>query len=181
MKKLTLLLFFAAACGPPWAIVVQSGPPSAAAGAPQITYAADFQQLIMDGVPIGNLLAAESPNEQANIQQAFAEMDQEFFNQLSSRSNTPLVPAQGPPQPNEVRLTGIYVDIQRGSRGPRGAPSSLVMRFSVSVGGQVVDEVEMSRRVAPSITRPAPGRRLKGCAAQLGSYAARFVNQLQGA
>lgn len=179
-RALTLILFFAAGCGPPWAIIVQSGPPSAAAGAPQITYAADFQQLIMDGQPIGNILAAESPNEQASIQQAFAEMDQEFFSQLSSRVNIPITPAQGPPQQNEVRLTGIYSQIQRGARGPVGSASVVVMRYSVSVNGQVVDEVEMSRSLAPSLTRSSRARRLKWCAGQLGSYAARFINQIQG-
>ncbi len=175
---LSLILFFAAACGPPWAVIVQSGPPSAAAGAPQITYAADFQQLIMDGQPIGTILQAESPNEVANIQQAFATMDQEFFSQMTSRSNVPIQPAQGPAQQNEVRLTGIYSQIQRGARGPIGSPTVVIMRYSVSVNGQVVDEVEMSRKLGPSLTRSSRARRMRWCAGQLGSYAARFINQI---
>ena len=173
-----ILLLLIAGCAPPWAIVVQSGPPSAAAGAPQITYAADFQQLVLDGQPAGNLIGGESANEQANIQQALQEMDAEFFQNFAGRLDVPVTPAAAPPAQGEVRLTGIYAYVQRGARGPIGAATVVTMRYQVSLGGQVVDEVEMTRQLKPSLTRSSIARRMKWCGGQLGSYAAKFFNQL---
>ena len=181
MRAITALLLFAAAgCGVPWLTTVQSGPPSAIAGAPQVTYAADFNQMMLDGMPVGQVLAQEPPNEQANIQAAFQQMDQEFLQAFSSRINVPVVPAAGPPQPGEVRLTGIYTNVYRGARGPIGAATQVTMRFSFSVGGQTTDEAEMTFSIKPSLTRSSVARRMTGCARQLGGYAGRFFNYEQG-
>ncbi|MEM9068402.1 MAG: hypothetical protein AAGE52_07840 [Myxococcota bacterium] len=180
MRTVCALVLLAAGCGAPWAVVVQSGPPSAIAGATQLTYASDFNQLILDGQPVANLLAAESPDEQANLQAAFQQMDQEFLGTFTGRANAAVAPAAGPPQPGEVRLTAIYENIQRGARGPIGSPTRVTMRFSLSVGGQVTDEVQMSRAISPSLTRSSVARRLHAIGRQLGDYAGRFFNDEQG-
>lgn len=179
MRALTFGFLLVVGCGVPWAVTVQSGPPSAIAGATQITYASEFSQLIMDGQPAAELLAQQDPNEQANIQQALQEMDQEFINNFASRANVTVTPATAPPQEGEIRMTGLYTYVDRGARGPIGRSTVVTMRYSFSVSGQVVDEAEMSRSMKPSLTRSSIARRMRAVAGQLGSYGAKYFNQLQ--
>lgn len=174
-----IALLAASGCGAPWATIVQSGPPSAIAGAQQVSYAASFDSLILDGQPVGQVLAQESPDEQSAIQTAFQEMDQEFFQAFSEGVDVPVVPAAAPPQPGEVRLTAVFSEIQRGARGPIGRPTLVTARFQFSVGGQVTDEAEASCQIGPSLTRSSAARRMTACARTLGRYAARYFNSEQ--
>jgi len=179
--RLALLATLAlSGCGAPWILVNQSGPPSALAGAQQITYASDFNQSLLDGVPIGQVLAAESPNEQASIQATLQQMDQELVNAFASGVSVPVVAAAGPPQPGEVRCTAIYTQMQRGARGPVGRATDISVQLSWSVGGQITDEVIVQSRIGPSITRASVSRRMVGAGRQLGQLAARFFNSEQG-
>ena len=45
-----------AGCSPPWLTLVQSGPPSALAGAPSFEVAFDFSRMMIDGQPIEHLM-----------------------------------------------------------------------------------------------------------------------------
>ncbi len=174
-----LALLLASGCGAPWTTLVQSGPPSAIAGAQQLTYASDFSSLIMDGQPIAQILAQESPEEQGNIQSAFQAMESEFLQAFASNVHVPVTPAAGPPQPGEVRLTAVFTDIRRGARGPMGRATGVTVHFQFSVGGQVTDEAEASCALSPSLTRASRTRRMTSCAERLGRLAARYFNSEQ--
>lgn len=172
----SLVLALLASCGPPWAVIVQSGPPSALAGAQSVTYAADFNEVLIDGNPYG----AEPPNEQQSLSEVFATMDQNFLEQFSSRMPVPVVPANAPPGPGEIRMSPVFVEIVRGTRGPIGRqPTQLVTRFRWTVGGQITDEVEVFCSITPALTRPSVGGRLNNCAKRAGAQAAQFFERAQ--
>ena len=170
---LVLTVALLASCGPPWAVLVQSGPPSAVAGAQSVSYAADFSQVIIDGNPFG----AEPPGEQQSLSEAFGNMDQRFLEAFSGRMPVPVVPANAPPGPGEVRMSPVFVEIVRGARGPIGGASQLVTRFRWTIGGQVTDEVEVYCSVSPSLTRMSVGGRLNSCAQRAGKQAAQFFER----
>ncbi len=178
MRTTSLFVFtlLIAGCGAPWTTVVQSGPPSAIAGATQVSYAADFDSSTLDEQPLNQLLAQASPDERSSIESALREMDQEFLQAFASEVDVPVVPAAGSPQPGEVRLTAVFAHIQRGARGPIGAPTRVTMRFRFSVDGQVTDEAEASCRIGPSLARSSATRRMNACARKLGGYAARYFD-----
>jgi hypothetical protein len=171
---LVLTVALLASCGPPWAVLVQSGPPSAVSGAQSVSYAADFSQVLVDGHPFG----AEPPNEQQSLSEAFANMDQHFLEEFSGRMMVPVVPANAPPGPGEVRMSPVFVEVVRGTRGPIGfAATELRTRFRWTIGGQVTDEVEVYCKVSPALTRPSVAGRLNSCAQRAGRQAAQFFER----
>jgi len=174
-----MVMVLAAGCGAPWTVVTRSGPPSALRGANPLVADADFTQATMDGVPIAQAIGALPANEQSDVQTMLADLQQTFITELASDVPVQVVTSNGPLAPGEVRVTMRAIDIARGGHSPFSPPSSLTVRISFSVGGQITDEVEMTRRMNWAVTRPSAARRLRGLATQMAQMGARFFRREQ--
>ena len=175
------LIVFAGACAPPWTTLQQSGPPPALQGAQMITLAFNFAELNIDGQPIDQVIPTLAPDERADLEGAFTDMQGAFMEEFSSRVSVPVQLAAGPPAPGEVRAEVAFTFIQRGTRGPIGfSNTEVVGQIRWSVGGQTTDAIEMLRISKPSLTRPSVAQRMRICASQLGSLTARFFEREQG-
>lgn len=168
-------------CSPPWLTLVQSGPPSALAGAPGFDVAFDFSRLIIDGQPVAQLMQSVPPDEHADLDNTFVEMQSVFLERLAARAGVPVQHANGPAAPGTLRLTVSFTTIQRGPRGPIGFSSTEVTSEAQwSLNGQVTDTIAMSRDSSPSLMRPSVAQRMKLCAGELGTLTARFFQSEQG-
>lgn len=162
-------------CVPPWAVLQQSGPPSALRGATQVTAAVDFSQLTFGGKNLDQMMAERDPEEQQALNDVLAAMAQAFPAALAERLNVPVVPAQGPPQPGEVRCTAVFVEGDLGKYVVVFARNSLLTTNLVwSVGGQDVDVVQTRVVVEANIRQPAIIQRMRIASTNTGHLGARF-------
>lgn len=169
-----------AACAPPWAVIRQSGPPSALAGAQQVSVATDFNSLMMGGLPVAQYIASHAPEEQAAFQEVLRATDEGFRAELANRLMVPTVAAMAPPQPGEVRVTARFVFMEQGKYAfIYKQPSELTTRLVWSVGGVEVDEIETYVRVTAEINRPAIIQRLRIAATITARHAASFFARAQ--
>ncbi|MFK8000249.1 MAG: hypothetical protein AB8H86_11675 [Polyangiales bacterium] len=167
-------------CSPPWLTLVQSGPPSALAGAPSFEVAFDFSRMIIDGQPVAQLMQSVPPDEHADLDNTFVEMQSVFLERLANRAGVPVQQASGPPAPGVLRLTVAFTMVQRGPRGPIGFSSTAVTSEALwSLNGQPTDTVSMTRESSPSLMRPSVAQRMKLCAGELGTLTARFFQSEQ--
>ncbi|MFT5355944.1 MAG: hypothetical protein ACI9KE_003165 [Polyangiales bacterium] len=167
-------------CSPSWLTLVQSGPPSALAGAPAFDVAFDFSRMIIDGQPVEQLMHTMPPDEHADLEGAFVEMQRVFLEELAAQSGVPVQQANGPPAPGTLRLTVIFTMVQRGPRGPIGFSSTEVTSEAQwSLNGQLTDRASMTRTSSPSFLRPRVAQRMKICAGELAGLTARFFESEQ--
>ena len=168
-------------CAPPWATLAQSGPPSALAGAPAVSVMFNFNEANIGGVPVQQELASLSPDERADLEGAFGDMQSAFMEEFAGRVGVPVMPAQAAPQPGEVRAEVAFTYMQRGPRGPIGfSNTEVTAQIRWSVGGQITDVIEMTRVSKPALTRPSVAQRLRICASGLGALTAKFFEREQG-
>ena len=174
------MLFTLAGCSPPWLTLTQSGPPSALAGAPAFDVAFDFSRMVIDGQPVDQLMQTVPPDEHADLEGVFIEMQGVLLEELATRAGVPVQQATGPAAPGALRLTVAFTMVQRGPRGPIGFSSTEVTSEAIwSLNGQVTDTVSMTRASAPSLLRPSVAQRMKICARELGVLTARFFQSEQ--
>ncbi|HJK95113.1 MAG TPA: hypothetical protein RMH85_25570 [Polyangiaceae bacterium LLY-WYZ-15_(1-7)] len=177
---LAALLIGGVGCGPPWQVIQQSGPPSALRGAQQVSVATDFSQLMIRNRTLDQEMAARDPNEQAAMQEVINVMDQNFRQELSLRLGVPVVPAQGPPQPGEVRVVARWTYMDMGKYAVIYArDTDLRTRLVWSVGPQVVDEIEVRAVRNADRYHPAIVQRVGAAAQVTAQLAARFFQAEQ--
>jgi hypothetical protein len=167
-------------CSPSWLTLVQSGPPSALAGAPGFDVAFDFSRMSIDGQPVEYLMQTLPPDEHADLEGAFIEMQRVFLDELAAQAGVPVQQANGPPAPRTLRLTVVFTMVQRGPRGPIGFSSTEVTSEAQwSLNGQLTDSTSMTRTSSPSFLRPLVAQRMKICAGELAGLTARFFESEQ--
>jgi hypothetical protein len=167
-------------CGPPWAVLQQSGPPSALRGAPQVTAAVDFSQLTFGGKTLDMMMAERDPEEQQALNDVFASMAQAFPAALAERLNVPVVPAQGPPMPGEIRCTAVFVEGDLGKYVVMFARDSwLTTNLVWSVGGQDTDVIQTRVVVQANIRQPAIIQRMRIATTNTGHLGAEFFRREQ--
>jgi len=169
------MLALGAGCGSAWTVVQQSGPPSALRGTNVIVAATDYAQANMDGLPAGQAIGALPADEQADVQNVLGEMQGVFVTELSARAPVGVTAANGPAAPGETRVTMRVLDITRGGHGPFSAATALHVRLSFSVGGQVTDEIEITRQMKWSLTHPSAAQRLRLLVVQVARLGASFL------
>jgi hypothetical protein len=167
-------------CGPPWAVIQQSGPPSALQGAPQVTAAVDFSQLTFGGKTLDQMMAERNPEEQQALNDVFAAMAEAFPVALAERLAVPVVAASGPPQPGEVRVTAQFLDGDLGKYVFVYARDSFLTTNLVwSVGGQDVDVIQTRVVVQASRSQPAIIQRMRIASTNTGRLGAEFFRREQ--
>lgn len=168
------------ACGSPWVVLQRSGPPAALRGVSPLPISFDTTGALLDGDPLDVVIAGATPEQAGDINDMILHIEENFLGEIESNVGVPVQRLVTPPGPGETRLVGHVVVIERGSSGPMGAGSRLVMRFDVVQNGMLVDSVQRDGTLGPSITRPSIVQRLTHLATSYGRYAARFYQQEQG-
>ncbi len=168
-------LVLGSACGPPWTVITQSGPPSSIKGASPLTAAFDISEMTVDGTPIAEHKASKG-DKAGDWDVLQSEMDANFVAGLDKRLEGVTVTAGS----DAPMVTVKYLELKRGRMGPFAKPTQITARLAWTVGGAVTDEIETTVSVNPSIYRPSASQRLKVCADQLAEKAAAFYKEANG-
>lgn len=137
--------------------------------------------MIIDGQPVASLMQTVPPDEHADLEGVFIEMQGVFLEKLAARAGVPVQQATGPAAPGTLRLTVAFTMVQRGPRGPIGfSNTEVTSEAQWSLNGQVTDTVSMTRVSSASLLRPSVAQRMKLCSGELGTLTARFFQSEQG-
>ena len=168
------------ACGPPWAVIQQSGPPSALAGARQVTVAIDFSNLHVGGEPIDSYMAHQDGERQRAVDEVLQATADAFVAELIASIPVTVIPVDAPPQPGEVRVTARFVDLVMGKYAIiYRQDSRLTTNMEWSVGGQVTDHIQTTVFVAAEIARPSIVQRLRVAGSNTARLGASFFRREQ--
>src|SRR5690606_20233729 len=161
-----------AACGPPWVVIKQSGPPSALSGAENIAVVFDE----MDRPPeMGD--SEEEGQKLSDMQDAIAAGFMQAI--AGERKDVRQMPARG-----DDGGTYIVLRVQDLDPGKYAVvysrASRLVVRLEWYRNNELVDEIEITTTENATITTPSILQRLKLCGARTGELAMAFLDQAQG-
>jgi hypothetical protein len=181
MRKalLAIPLFLLTACGPPWSVVRQSGPPSALAGQNVIGVGFDWSAATVDSVPEQAHLANLPPNEQADWMDARNVFMSTYLAelQLQLAQNAQVMPTTGA---EPVQLVVRPLAIQRGYYRVFVAQDTRAeLDLVFAVGGQPTDEILTRTSVNASLGNPTVRQRLADCGTRLARITAMFFRRAQ--
>lgn len=175
-----LWLFLLTACGPPWRVVRQSGPPSALRGQTTIGVTFDWSRAMLGNQPEQVWLAGQPPADQQSYMEVRNSLMQAFVAELQSRlqargvtvvASTGQEPVQLVVQPLVLEMGFYRFIVNRDSR----LDSALVWQ----VGGQETDHIEV-RTTAQATARNAQIlTRMNQCAQRTAQLAAQFWDSVQ--
>lgn len=139
--RVVLVLVFLVGCGSraSWVVLASSGPPSALRGAPSIAILTDAREVSVDGVPIGLVPSTERDEIDALI----AEVVDGAHQELARRVRVPVVAVSDPNGVEPLRLTLVPHTVSRGTRGPWGESTEIVVELRWAVNGAVTDVVSV--------------------------------------
>jgi hypothetical protein len=169
-----IALLLLAGCGPPWRVIRESGPPSALAGVQLIGVSFDWQRATVGGVPEAAYLANLPPDEQANYMEVHNAIEAAYFAELQRQAvgvqvvpSTGAEPVQLVVQPLFLELGYYRVIVSRDSR--------LDVAAVFLVGGQPVDEIEVTASRRASMRDPTVLNRMTDAAIVDAQLTARFI------
>ena len=166
-----------AACSP-YAIVQQSGPPSALQGQTSMTVGFDWSQVQVLDKTEAAYLAEKSEEERADFAKIKQETDAAILQGLGDRGGIALSPAAGDAPPD---LVVQYVHVQTGIYTPVfSLPSKLSVRFAWQRDGKPTDIIDTSATIGASLTTPSDHQRMEMAGRQVGKAGARFMAEAQG-
>jgi len=168
-----------AGCGPPWRVIRQSGPPSALRGATQVIVATDLSAMYVNGKTVDQVMAERSPDEQRAMGEAIAALQTGFIQGFATNTRVSAPVAQGPPMRGEgVRVTARFTNVDPGKYAFVYTRDTMVTaRIVWTIDGQVVDEIETTRRVDASMSQPAIIQRMRIGGRRTGELAASFFRR----
>jgi hypothetical protein len=169
------LLLLLASCGPPWRVIVQSGPPSALTGVTALTMSVDSSALVVNGKPMQQVIA-----EEPDFPQAVQNMEAGFMTIFTQQAGVPVTPMQTPPGPQEVRVVARFTEVDPGKYAVIYRRNTvLTAHIMFIMNGQVVDEIQTVRQAEASLSQPSIIQRM-GIAGRLtGELAAKFFRRAQ--
>lgn len=175
-----IALFVLTACGPPWKVVRQSGPPSALAGQTVIGVSFDWSRAILGGQPEQMWLAGQPPDDQAAYMEVRTALMQTFMleltSQLSARGVT-VVPSTGA---EPVQLVVQPLMLEMGFyRFMVNMDSRLDSALVWQVGGQETDHIEIRTTQVANMQNAAILGRMNACALRSARLAAEFYRRAQ--
>ena len=174
--SLLAVLGLSACGGAPWEVIMQSGPPSALLSVNQLSIAVDSTQLMVNGKPV-----AEVNAEEDDFPGAVSGMEAAFGTAFQGYSGVPIVPAMGPPQPQEFRVTARFVEVDPGKYAFVYARDTvLVARVVFTFGMNVVDEIEVRTVVDASRRQPSIVQRMQIAGRITGERGAQYFRQARG-
>lgn len=165
----------AAACSP-YAIVQQSGPPSALLGVTSMTVGFDWSGVQVLDKTEAAYLAEKSAEEQADFAKIKQETDAAILQGLGDRGVTLSPAGEAPPD-----LVVKYVHVQTGIYTPVfSMPSKLSVRFAWHRDGQPTDVIDTQATIGASLTTPSDHQRMEMAGRQVGKAGARYLAEAQG-
>jgi hypothetical protein len=166
-------LVLVASCGPPWRVIVQSGPPSALAGVPALTISTDSSTLSVNGKSLQQVYA-----EEESFPEAVSNMESGFLSGFTQYAGVPVTPMPTPPGPQEVRVVARFSEVDPGKYAFIYARDTVLTTHVLFImGGQVVDEIQITRKVSASMSQPAIIQRMRIAGQLSGELAARFFRR----
>jgi hypothetical protein len=163
-----------AACGPPWAVLRESGPPSALESKASVAVAFDRTETMVGKQTLTEYVSQREEKE-AKFSAWLDEMEQAFVESMAAHAN-PIRVAAG--QAGEVQLTVKVTWLQEGFYAHVASqPTVLRVQLEWRVGGQLADAIEYETQLQASITRASNRKRLLWCAEEAGRIAARFLTE----
>jgi len=173
-------LFLLTACGPPWRVIRQSGPPSALAGQPVIGVSFDWSRAVLGGQPEQIWLAGQPPADQQSYMEVRNAIMQTFMmelsNQLQPRGIT-VVPSTGA---EPVQLVVMPLTLEMGFyRFVMAMDSRLDSALVWQVGGQETDQIEIRTTATANMANAAILGRMSHCATRSARLAADFYRRAQ--
>jgi len=183
LRRLTLAFAIAAAplaatACKPYAVVQQSGPPSALKGITSMTVGFDWSKVtVLDKSSEAEYLAEKSDEEKADFAKIKQETDAAILEGMRDRGvNVAPAPAEGAPD-----LVIAYTHVTTGIYTPvYSVPSKIEARFSWQKDGKVTDVIDTRAMVGASLTTPSDHQRMEMAGRNIGKSAAKFVEDSQG-
>lgn len=166
------------ACGAPWKILQQSGPPSALRGVQTLGVSFDYSRVSLGGQDEEAWLAGKSEEDRAKFQEVKDKADEGFMLRLPEvLGGVTVQPAGGA---DEVTLTVEYTMLEQGKYAVfYAAPTVLKANLVFAVGGQVVDKIFVQTSVDASVYRPSILQRIGVAGYNLANVAARYFKESQ--
>ena len=170
LSAVSAALFFIA-CGPPWTVLVQSGPPSALQQVASFSVITDTSELMLGDKTAEDYLAGLDAAEQQKKREVLENMANNFQSGLSGRgvAVSPNGQAQIVFIPTFLRF-GKYAVFFKQSTILEG-------RIEWRINGQVVDSIQVRREQAASRTRPSIHQRVRIVSRYLGGLGAKYVSR----
>lgn len=163
------------ACAP-YAVVQQSGPPSALQGVTQVAVRFDWSQVRVLGKTEQEYLAEKSADEAADLAKIKQETDAAILQGLQANGGGAQFSAAGPDlEPSAPQVVVRYAYVQTGIYTPvYSLPSKVTTRFEWSRDGKVTDVIETSATIGASMTTPSDHQRMEMAGRNLGRAAGKF-------
>ena len=165
------------ACGPPYVILAQSGPPSALAGATAMTIKYDYSQIA---------ISDKRMSEQQWLDSREKDEHRQTYLETKDSANTGFVEglsgkiagvqfATGDAPAGTIQISVVYTEWEEGMyAGVIAWNSKITARVVFSRDGQVVDEIQIHVEESASLYTPAPQQRLHTCGKKVGELAAHY-------
>lgn len=175
-----LSFFLLTACGPPWRVIRESGPPSALAGQTLIGVSFDWSRALLGNQSEQAWLASQPPDDQASYMEVRNAIMQTYLlalqSQLASRgitvvSSTGAEPVQLVVQPLRLEM-GFY-------RFMVNMDSRLDSAFVFVVGGQEADNIEVRTTAVANMQNAAILGRMMTCAQRSAQLTTEFIRRAQ--
>lgn len=163
------------ACAP-YAIVQQSGPPSALQGVSQVAVRFDWSKVSVLGKTEQEYLSEKNAEEQADFAKIKLETDAAILQGLQDNGGGAQFSAAGPDlDPNAPQVVVQYGYVQTGIFTPvYSLPSKVTTRFAWSRDGKVTDVIETNATIGASLTTPSDHQRMEMAGRNLGRAAGKF-------
>ena len=169
-----LLVAALAGCGPPWKVLKESSPP-AIKGKASFAVVADFGGMMVGGKSEAEYLAEKDEDAKANFAGDKDGMTEHFIKELSGAKGISIA---GDPASADVVVTVKWVFVEPGVyTAVFNKPTTVTARVSFAVGGEVMDEIEITYTQQADIYHPSSGQRMRNCAEEIGAIARKFINE----
>lgn len=176
-----VLLGVFSGCGPAWKVVRVSGPPSALAGATDLAVAFDYGQMVVEGKPEADWVAAKTA-EDANYPTTWADLKGKFEAAVMEgvQSQVPSAHRVEAGVGNAVMVVQMR-DFKLGKFIPFYQPPTVMNGNLVfQVGGQGGDEINLVRSYPASITQPSVFNHIGHVGRAIGTAGGQFFNNATG-
>jgi hypothetical protein len=176
------LLFFLAltACGPPWKVIRQSGPPSALAGQQLIGVSFDWSRAILGGQPEAQWLATQPPEDQQSYLEVRNAIMQTYINELASQPAGRGITVVAGSGQEPIQLIVQPLMLEMGFyRFMVNMDSRLDSALVFTMGGQETDHIEVHTTAESNMANAQIIGRLSQCALRTARLTAEFIRRAQ--
>jgi hypothetical protein len=162
----------------PYQVIVQSGPPSALAGATTMTIQYDYSQVAISDKRLSEQQWLES-REKDEHRNTYLETKVSANTGVAEGLVKKIAGVQfsdGVAPAGTIQIIVFYTEWEEGMyAGVIDWPSKITARVQFSKDGQVLDEIQIHVEEQASLVTPAPQQRLHTCGKRVGEWAAHYI------